>query len=59
MEIEIAEQLKTKLENEIHKKIKIYEELTGLTVESVELVRAHSIGGYSELVDTTLRVEMK
>lgn len=59
MEIEIAEQLKTKLENEIHKKIKIYEELTGLVIEGVELMRVNSMGSNSELVDTKLRVEMK
>jgi chromosome condensin MukBEF MukE localization factor len=59
MEIEIAEQLKIKLENEIRTKIKIYEELTGLVVDAVELMRVSNMGGGSDLIDTKLRVEMK
>lgn len=59
MEIEIAEQLKIKLEHELHKKLVIFEQITGLVVEGVELMRAHAMGGDSDLVNTTLRVEMK
>jgi hypothetical protein len=59
MEIEIAEQLKVKLEHEIHKKLVIFEQITGLIVESVDLMRVHSMGGSSDLVNTKLKVEMK
>ena len=59
MEIEIAEQLKTKLEHEIQKKFVIFEQITGLVIEGVDLVRAHHMGGDSDIVQTKLKVEMK
>lgn len=59
MEIEIAEQLKTKLEHELHKKLVIFEELTGLKIADVDIMRIYSMGsGGSEIANLTIRVEM-
>ena len=58
MEIEIAEQLKLKLENEFKQKIAIFENLTGLKVADVDIQRVYNIGGGSELNYLRIRVEM-
>lgn len=59
MELEIVKQLKTKLEHELHKKLIIFEELTGLKIADVDILRIYSIGAGSEIANLTIRVEME
>jgi hypothetical protein len=59
MDVEIAEQLKITLEKELQKRFIIFEELTGLKIADVEVMRVHEMGGKSSLTGLRLTVEVE